>query len=468
MSLRQDIPEIIEKHKSYAHCLEHNHILFDIFEGNLLPYVLADLKQQLSQQAFEQCRTRVAPINLLKRIVDKLSRIYAKPPIRKLEGDEQDKVMFDYYLEYMNPNTTCGLGNEFFNLFKNTAFEPYLDNKSQPRLRVIPSDRFFVLSMDEVDPMRVTHFVKIMGKKKDAYGQEKMIYYVYTDEEFISVDEDKNILSYSLNPYGKIPFVYTVRSRHNLIPVKDTDTLSMTKLIPILLCDLNYATMFQSFSILYGINVDEENLKMAPNAFWRFKSDPTVQGEPKIGMIKPEVDTDKVMGLIQAELAMWLQSKNIRPGGVGQLSAESFSSGVSKMVDEMDTSDDRQKQIPFFVEAEESLWDLVMHYMHPVWIHDPNYEIKSLFSGASHVSVSFPEQLPMMNRAAVVAYTIDELQNGLLDKSGAIKRLNPDLDEDQVEQLMSDIDEDHSQEPKEEVENGDEAPEILDKPARIQ
>lgn len=450
MSLNSERKLVAKQYEKFSYRLGHNAILFDIYEGNLLTYVLNDLAAQLSEKSFEQAKHRVAPVNLLQRVVQKLARLYSRPPMRTVEPLTAVDLV-DFYAQSFDINTVGGVANEFFNLFKSTALEPFLDANLNPRLRVVPSDRFFVFSTNPSDPMQVTHFVKTMGKQ-DINGVEKTVLYVYTDQEFQILDSEGNLLEGIMNeqqldgsnPFGKIPFSYAVKSRHTLNPPIDTDTLCMTKLFPILLTDLNYAVMFQTFSILYGIDVDEEGLKMAPNAFWRFKTDPTTQHKPEIGMIKPEVDSDKVMQLIQAELSMWLQSKNIRPGSVGQLSSENFSSGISKMVDEMDTVEERQRQIPFFKQLEEDMWDLIINYMHPVWSRSQGFPVGIQFPSGTKVTVEFKEQLPMQDRNIVVDSLIKELDKGLTTRKVAIKKLNPEMSDDEVDDLLAEIEEDNS------------------------
>jgi len=447
MSLRDDTKYIAKKYQEHGGKLDHNAQLFDIYEGNLIQYVLEALSTELSPETYQQAKFRVAPVNILRRLVEKLAKLYNSPPMRTI-SKLSDADLLDFYIKMFDINTVGGESNEFFNLFKNTALEPYLDARLNPRLRVIPSDRFFVCSTNPCDPMQVTHFVKIIGKQVNyVTGKECVVLYVYSDTEFLIQDSDGNILDDMMterqidgvNPYGAIPFVYAVKSRQSLNPPSDTDTLAMTKLFPVLLTDLNYAVKFQCFSIIYGINIDEENLKMSPNVFWRLKGDPTAGGDPKVGVIKPEVDSDKVIQLIQAELAMWLQSRNIRPGSVGSLTSENFASGVSKMVDEMDTVEERQRQVPYFKKFEEALWSLMINNMHPVWSKSVGFPQGKQFAPGSFVTVEFSEQLPMQDRTALLDSLIKEIASGLTTVKIALKKLNPELNEAKIDLLLAEI-----------------------------
>lgn len=457
MSLKDDLPKITKLYQDSQNRLAHNKSLFDIYEGDLLSYVLASLKAMLSEESFQQAQSHVAPINVLKRMIDKLSKIYAKPPVRKFSAGatDNDQSLFDELYTEMDANTCMGQANEFFNLFKNDMVEPFLD-KGTPRLRIVPSDRFLVYSDDRVNPLRPTHYSKIMCVEQIG-DKQKVVFYTYTDTEFLIHDQDNVVLkelmdqaeSTGENPYGKIPGVYINRSRHSLIPKIDSDTLCMTLLIPILLSDVNYAIKFQCFSIIYGINVTSENLKLAPNVFWNLKASGDGEVKPEVGTIKPSVDSDKALNLIKTQLAFWMQTRNIKPGAIGDLTLENASSGIAKMVDEMDTSEDRQKQVPFFMTAEKELAELLMYHMHPVWTKDADYKLmKSEFTQGLTVTANFAEQRAMIDSTKVLTDEVTKLTNKLTTRKRALKTLNPDMDDEAIETLLEEIDEESGAMPK--------------------
>lgn len=454
MANRKEIIEYaIKGVQQYSDNIEHNAKLFQIYEGNLLDQILSDISQQFSQESYNVIKARVAPINVLKRIIDKLSTIYAKPIKRTIiNGTKQDEELLDWYEENFEINHAMNIANELFNLHKNVVIEPYVD-EGLPRLRSVPSDRSLMLSQDKIDPTRPTMWVKLMGKMMYK-GSEKEILYIYTADEFIPVTLEGEEINYILleeenpageNPIGAIPSVYVNQSSHCIVPQIDTDMLRMTKIIPLLISDLNYSVMFQSFSILYGVNVDTSNLRMSPNAFWNFKSDPTSDQKPEIGVIKPTVDIQQVVSFIQAQLTFWLNSKNIRPGTIGGLAAENFASGISKAIDEMDTVEARQKQIPQFMKAEKNLWTLIMKRLHPYWMSQKMLDTNLNFSPNAQIKIEFPEQLPMSDRESVLKNIETELKLKLTTREIAIKTLNPEMEDSEVEELLLKIDEESTQ-----------------------
>jgi hypothetical protein len=453
-SLQSMIPEFVDYINSRAAYTEHNEKLFMINEGDLLTYVMASLKDQFKDsQSFDQVKHRVAPINVLKRIVQKLSKIYMPPPLRTIEnGTAADTELLAWFEDELKVNQKMNTANEFFNLFKSTLIEPYVYD-GEPHLRIIPSNQFLVYSNNTVETTKPTHVITTNGYKMNAQGLMKPTYRIYSDEEFVLIDSDGKVLGdemtrlknpMGINLYGKLPFVYVNRSQNLLMPVQDTDSLKLTTLIPILLSDLNYAVMFQAFSIIYGIDLDDESLKMAPNAFWRLKSLGDGEKKPEIGSIKPQVDIQAVLELIQSQFVFWLNTIGIKPGSIGSLGKDNFASGISKIVDEMDTFEVRQSQVEYFKNAEEDLWCLLFETMQPYWISTGAIEQTGMLSMNAEVCIEFAPQEPMADRAGLVDTLQKEVAAGFNSRWNAIKTLNPRFTDAQVQALIDEIDEERN------------------------
>jgi hypothetical protein len=444
--LKDDIGFMYAAIKSSEDLRCHNHDLLMIFEGELKSYVEESLRHQLAPKSMQVIKHRLAPVNILRRITTKLAKIYKQPPIRTVEGSENeaDKELLTYYQDCFKINRVMKNSNLFFNLFKNNLLHTYLDN-GVPKLRSIPSDRFVVASDNKLNPQEPTHVMLIYGKDVN----NKVIYHAYTDSEFIIFDSDQvyrpelmaAIESDGTNPIGKLPFVYTNRSDNFIMPIKDSDIFTMTLLIPILLSDLNYAIMFQAFSVFYGIDVDDENIVWGPNSFLKFKTDPDKLTKPEIGTLKPQVDITSVVQYIGTLLAFWLQSKGIRPGAVGSLTAENSTSGISKIVDEMDTSEDRMEQVEIYKDTEYQLWDLIVNYAHPYWVKNNLLTDQTLtFSTGAWINTNFAEQLPLVSREVVVKGLVEEMNAGFISRKEAIQKLNPDLSGEDIDIKIEDMD----------------------------
>ena len=447
MSLIQEIPDLQEHVKRNSDYLKFNKDLFNIYEGELLEYVIKAMNEQVSKKYLKHIVGRVAPINILKRVVDKLSKIYQQNPVRTAEdGTDKDDQLLTWYEENFMINHKMNLSDEFFNLFSASLIQPYV-HQNKPRLRAIPNDRFLVYSNDEIDPLYPTHVIIIQKDDNDLYN-EKATYHVYTDEEYMIFDAkwqvDKQKMAAleneeGINPYGKIPFVYVNRSGNLLIPKASEDNLQMTKLFPILLTDLNGATMFLSHSIIYGIDIDDENVQMSPNAFWRLKSDPTTETKPELGVITPQVKIKETIELIESQLSAWLETKGIRISSISNSGSGDAISGISKIIDEMDTAEDRKIQVVHYTKAEHELWDLVTNHLHPDWVKRKLIETNQLWTPGVKIQTSFHDQIPVFRRIDAIKEVLDELGAGLMSTRMAIKRLNPQFSEDQIDEVLQEI-----------------------------
>jgi hypothetical protein len=441
MITAQQALDLVNDRKPY---LAHNHVLLDIFNGNLADYVIADLKKSLSPQVFEQQMFRLAPINILPKIIDKLTNIYQTAVTRQVvDGSTTDKELLDWYVKSYSANDKMNKANELFNLTKTSLIYPYVA-QGMPRLRVIKNDRFVVYSFDPIEPEKPTGIIVYGGKRGDVD-----IYWVWDAYSFMVIDsEGKTRLDImaefnnveGINPVGRLPFVYINKSDDCLYPQQDTDIVRMTKLLPLMTSDLNLSAMFQCFSIIYGIDVNDENIKFAPNAFWSLKSDPTSDKKPEIGTIKPQVDYQQVLGLIQSQLTIWLSTQGIRAGALGDLSAENFASGISKLIDEMDTYEARQKQTTVFQKAEVELWDLTLNAMHPYWSETGMIDNPARWTPTATVATKFAIQLPQQSRGQTARDLKEEYAAGFISRRRALMKLNPEMGDMEIDELIAEID----------------------------
>lgn len=483
MALRDDIKLIVKTFEEQSEDLEYAEDLYKIHEGALKPYVEEELRRQLNPKSAANAIQRIAPINILKRLIDKLSKLYAKPPTRKLMlGDsaagESDNTLFGKLVTDINMNRIGVTANKAFNLNKCFAYEPILMNGA-PKVRVLQRHQFFVMGVDLNDPLKVTHFIKIMGKIDKEDGRKVTLLFCYTDEEFLAITADgeiaRNVMDRpeiaelnGLNPIRRIPFVYVSRSETELTPLCDTDMKAMVVLVPVLLTDINYALMYQCFSILTFTNVKEEGIKRSPDIAWYLQKEDPSGPDPRVDVVKPQVDSDKALSALKSELSLWMTSKNIKPGAMGDMSIENLASGVAKIIDESDTSEDRQNQVPYMQDGEEKLLDLVVNFMHPHWLGINTYKYKQTFSKGLVPQVSFPEQKPVIDSTKAITDQQTKITMGIQSKKGALRELNPDWTEDEIDAKLDEISMENQAATDQAEESNESADEELNEMAEMQ
>lgn len=436
--LKQKRNQIIQYIKDHSDFIKKNNEALNIYEGNLLPYVDEILKSSLSANYYHAIKDRILPINILQRYIDKVSNTYSKKPMR-VSQDPKAQEFVDFYEDALDIDQSGYIADAYSNLFKGYAWEPYINKNGKPAIRELAFNSFIVMSDSQINPEEETIFIKFMGQiSADA---DSMLLHVYTDTEFdafyLNGMEASEYLveNEGLNPIGVIPFVYGKRQKNRLLPVLDSDMLAITKSIPCMLVDAAGAQMFQAFSIIYGIDISTENLKMSPNALWSIKSDRESDKNPQLGVLTPTADTQKVVDFVMTIFTLWLETKGVRVGSMGQVSGTNASSGIAKVIDEMDVYEIIKKNQEWFEKDESELWNEKLPKIHNYWIKSGMVNpstVPGMVPDELDIEVEFEDPQPLKSKMEEITEIKAELELGTMTLEQAIKRLHPEMEEEMV------------------------------------
>jgi hypothetical protein len=442
--IRNEIPRI-----------EYQAEIFEIMEGNVKGLLEEKMLEDLGRKSFSAARTRQAPINVFRKIVDKLTKIYDGNVTREVVGgNEQDEKLVQWYEEILSVNRKFSKNNENFNAYLYGLLQIGLNNPKpgeltrKPFIRSIPNHQFLVMNTSMTDPTTPDVIIVFMGKRQDAKGERQDIFYVYTDYQFIIIDQSGDIIGDMMsqreldgeNIYGVTPFAYANGSQDCVMPSIQPDNKDMTLLIPLLLTDLNYAVKFQAFSVFVGIDIDDKQVEFSPNSILLFQTKPGGE-KPSFDVVKPTIDIGETLSLASSQMSLWLSSKGIRPGQIGQIGADQLSSGISKMIEESDTFDSIKKQITIYEEFEREFWEKLLKDIHPKWVAAGIVENKTIFTPSARVVTKFVKPTPMQTRGELVKDLEAEVVAGFTSKKRAVSMLNTGLSEDELEDLMDEIEE---------------------------
>ena len=201
MALIDKVPEILEYIESNQKFTDHNKDLYEIFEGDLFKFVDRLIQKTVAPTYYEQIRERIDPINILRRVIDKLSKVYVDPPRRKamsLQNESDAQELLEMYEAWYKIDENMNYADEYLNLHKGYSLEPFY-HIDRPKLRTLPFDRFLPKTEDMVDPTELDIFIKFLGKKRvikagprGGRSKEKFVdvFFVFNREEFIAIDSD--------------------------------------------------------------------------------------------------------------------------------------------------------------------------------------------------------------------------------------------------------------------------------------
>ncbi len=441
MELKQHISEILKYIESKGEYLEMSQEMFEVLEGDIYTKLVSALKTQiLSDAAFKSAVQRIPPINIMKRIATKLTQIYTTNPKRTatVDGEASDayQEVIEYYERIFNIDTKFNDVDFFGNSIRYSSVETYVDDNNMPKLRVNPSHKFLVWSSSLIEPNIPDVFIKLMGQINK--GTRKVnVYWLYTDDEFIIVDAEGAIVSEEEVGAGVRPQTYFNDSSYMLMPFHEIDLFKMSILIPLLYTDMNDAVRYMAYSVIYTLDADSSNFERNPNVIIDLKSD-DVNKTPSIGTLEPKVDIPNVIELIKTQMADWLETKGLKGGG-GSASVAGNASGISLMIQEIDTTQRLKDRIVRFTEFESDFWERMI-FIHNAWV--ANGTVKELPMLPLNLKVITEFELPKpieeendrLERATIAK------KEGLATTKDALMIWKPKLTSDEAEALALELD----------------------------
>ncbi len=421
-----------------------------IYNGKLKDIIKARIQKEfLLKDTIEDLIGRIVPINITAKIIDKLSMVYREPALRSaVDDNETDNDALEFYTRTMEVNKKMKHANRYFNLHKHTLLEPFLTKEGIPMMRVLPSQTYTPLSDDKIQPERPTMIVKHISFNSENPEQER--HAIWTDDNHWVVNGNGDVVQSEMiamdnpegvNPFGVIPFTYINSSEDLIVPISNDDLVNVQIAINLLLTDLLFASKYQAWSIIAIIGGKDDNLPLNPNSVINLPFGP--QGErPAIETVKPDLDSDEMLRLIEAMVSMLLTTNNLSVGTVsGKLSVDNSASGVAKLIDRSELTEERMDSIQFFRRAEQEFWDKLAHKIMPVWIKsgDIKVEFAKKFSDKFLLQIRYPELTPPMGIKERIEIAEGKLKLGLITKKAVLKEIDPNLSSDEIEQILRDL-----------------------------
>ena len=462
--LSELIPDILAHIENKNSTLEYNYRLYKANEGQIKVEIEDSMRQEiLSPQALRRALQRIPSINILKKANDKISTVYAEP-VKRTVSNITDQSIINNIAKYSRLDVAMMHADSMANLQKMAAVEPYFQNGIM-YFRVLGGHQFIPFSDDPLNPLNMTVFIKLAGKRQREYVMEEVnassgvyskspqveiknvdTYILYSDSEVLAIDSTGKIMTDVMkelgingkNEFGVIPQTYINKSHFELVPFPDTSGLDTAILIPKLLTDLNYAVQYMSHSILWTKNADLGNQELNPDVVINLGEGTDNGAQPEIGSINPQVDIAGVLQMIEFELNGYLSSIGIKTTSLNGLKSGREVSGVAKAIDEGDVSMVRRKNLEFFKEIEQKLWNKITQIQNTASsLGLVNKEARKFSSKAMEdFSIIFGEVkiLESVNDKVAKLRFMNEM--GIISKFRMLKEFMPDLTEAQLNDLI--------------------------------
>jgi hypothetical protein len=431
---------------------EKRSLLWDMYSalnGGLYEIVRKAIRAEFKNpQAVMELEARLVPINILKKVIGKMGAVYLEAPLRSpMENNTDDSELLEDYEDLTKFNIRQKQANRYMECFKKNLKEIYVNNLTQvPSIKNLPPYSYEVFNVINPDKSQPDIICKIILDHSD---KKEQIFHWFSDESFWVTDGEgvprEDVMAKLSNPQGKnpskvLPFVYKCKSTDSVDPIIDDSLFRISVAIPIVLTDLFFACKYQCWSMIYTIGVSGE-INRNPSSIISLQRAEGDEKDPVIDQIQPNVDSDKVISMIESTMQLFLSSVGLS-GSTMSLGtqAKDVSSGVSKMLDSAEVIEGKKDQQDEMLDDEEMTWNKIIKLI-PYWRRNQMLidGINREFSKQFRVSTSFKDPKPLVSEKDALELSDMRIKQRKSTWTRELEMLYPDFDGDQIEQLKDEI-----------------------------
>tara|TARA_Y100001963_G_scaffold49551_1_gene69516 strand:- start:3059 stop:4390 length:1332 start_codon:yes stop_codon:yes gene_type:complete len=348
----------------------------------------------------------ISNVNITKRIIDRISLVYMKPPTR----------------EYSNENFPMLLHGKDFKLQRAERMTNLLEH-----ILIKPTWRHGVLDYDIImdfeaqfddDPLRPSSITYPLSIKASVMDDTPELH-AYWDAEntFVydgngKIQDDPNNPDH-INPYGVLPFVECFKNGRPEYSYIDTspamDIIATNLEVNVSETNSNANTMFQSFGYMYvnGSQVEKETLEVGQDKISFLGIDGTMS------IVSPPNTVDALANSIEHSYKLLSQNYNL---SVSFVEATTAMSGVALKLRGQELQDSRISDVIRFKEIEQKLFDLESIIL----------GVEANVNAGELLKVDYGESMEILSDEEQRAKWDWELSHGLIDKLDILMQRDPD------------------------------------------
>jgi hypothetical protein len=456
----------------------------DLYKDGGKEFLIEQIQREFGRDALKEMR--LAPINVLKKVINKRSTIYKQPPMRKAE-ETSDQDLVDFYVEDLELNQKMTKANRYFNLFSNTVLYP-VPKQDRITLHVVPPYLYSVApSMSDptkanvwlfnefIEEGRVTTHDDLQsatgtqgwerdkGFKTDRdridsqerTTTQKRRFIVWTDEQHMTVDETGMPLMFEetptfINPIGVAPVVNITKDRDaEFWATQGEDLVDLCLALQIGWTDILTIAKHQGFSILTVISPEEpKKLTIGVNRAVWLKQDPDGP-TPSIGYVQAASPLSEYKDLLMELLGLTLTTNDMSANTVGgSASAKNFNSGFQALIEMSDVLEAIEQDKPVMRDAEKSMWPIIgkwHNFMFDAGVLNEDAKALGKFSDDVGISIQYSDMKPIESEQERIT-TVQGLSNlSLITRADSLRKLQPDLSDEDIEVKLKELDEEAEQ-----------------------
>ena len=360
----------------------------------------------------------ISNINITKRIIDRVSMVYMKEPIREVSND--------HYFEYIKgKNEKMQRAEKMTNLLELILIKPTWRNGKVEYDLIFDFEPIF--GDDPLSPIGICYPLSVRSQVKDTtpelwayWDLENHFVYDNNSEKIIKNDMNPDMI----NPYGMLPFAYSFRDgipENEFLGVNASDDLVQTnEMINVVETTKTANIVFQSFGYVYvSGEMDNKRLEVGPDKITMLELDSSM------GVVSPPNTIQSIDESIKTNYRMLAQNYHLTAGFVEGTTAES---GIAHKLRNQELMEARKSDVERWRNIEKHLFDIEKEILRV----DAGIDI-GILDG-----VDFSESVNYLTEDEQQKRDDWDLSKGLIDKADILVRRNPDWTREDAQQYLVD------------------------------
>ena len=375
---------------------------YDYYKGRTEDYTKKFFSDNLRKQI--SCPN----VNITRRIIDRISMVYMKPPLREYSNENTHDYFKMKDLKLQRAEKLC-------NLLEVILIKPtYRTDKIE--YDIIRDWEPLFLDGDPLTPSAITYPLQVRSSVTDLTEEQ----WAYWDMEHHFIYEKgtgKKIITEEnpemANPYQLLPFVECYRDGKPEASYFETDAspdlIATNETVNIAEFNKSANIMFQSFGFGYitGSNIEKEKLEIGPDK-WSF-----LGHDGMLNMVSPPNSVPALSSSIESSYKMLAQNYHLSISFVDGTSAES---GVALRLRNQELMDSRRADVERWRQIENKLFEIEERMIAVELGKDAGFLL----------GVDFEESTEVLSEDEQRLKWDWELDKGLIDLADILMQQDPD------------------------------------------
>ena len=346
-------------------------------------------------------------INITRRIIDRISLVYMKPPIREYSNEDTVDYFYQKDFKLQRAEKLC-------NLLECILLKPTWRNERMEYDIIRDWEPFF--GDDPLNPYGITYPLQVRSSVMDTTAEQWA--YWDADNSFIyekgtgkKIVQDNN--PEMANPYQILPFVKCYRDGQPESSYFDTDAspdlIATNQSVNVAEFNKNANIMFQSFGFGYitGSTIEKDELEIGQDK-WNFLGHDGV-----LNMVSPPNSVPALTESIESSYKMLAQNYHLSVSFVEGTTAES---GVALRLRNQELMDSRRSDVERWKRIENNLFEVESRILAVEIVRDAGFLL----------GIDYEESTEILSEEEQRAKWDWELDKGMIDTADILMQKDSD------------------------------------------